>query len=61
MDTKTAVAEALDALGKRPSIIAGRSNRLGYFIMGMMMSRAAAIRTLGRSMDRMFGPFGETD
>ena len=61
MDAKTAVAEALDALGKRPSIIAGRRNRLGYFVMGMMMSRAGAIRTLARSMDSMFGPFGDTD
>jgi len=61
MDAKMAVAEALDALGKRPSMIAGRRNRLGYFVMGTMMSRAAAIRTLARSMDRMFGPFGETD
>ncbi len=52
MDTETAVAEAFAALGKRPSIIAGRSNRLGYFIMNTMMSRASAIRMLGRSMDR---------
>jgi hypothetical protein len=61
MDAQTAVAEALNSLGKRPSIIAGRRNRLGYFIMGVMMSRAGAIRTLGRSMDGMFGPFNETD
>jgi uncharacterized protein len=60
MDAKSVVAEALDALGKRPSIIAGRSNRLGYFVMGMM-SRAAAIRTLARSMENMFGPFSKTD
>jgi short-subunit dehydrogenase len=61
MDAKTAVAEALDALGKRPSIISGRINRLGYFIMGAAMSRAAAVRALGKSMERMFGPFGEAD
>ncbi|OFW61547.1 MAG: hypothetical protein A2133_12760 [Actinobacteria bacterium RBG_16_64_13] len=61
MDVRTAVAEALDALGKRPSIISGRSNRLGYLVMGKMMSRTGAIRTLGRSMERMFGPFSETD
>ncbi len=61
MDVRAGVAEALDALGKRPSSIAGRSNRLGYFIMGRMMSRAGAIRTVSRSMERMFGPFGEID
>ena len=60
MEAKTAVTEALDALGKRPSIIAGRTNRLGYLIMSMM-SRTGAIRRLGRSMERMFGPFGQTD
>jgi short-subunit dehydrogenase len=61
MDPRAAVAEALDALGKRPSIIVGRRNRAAYFIMGKMMSRAGAIRTLGRSMDRMFGPFAKSD
>ncbi len=60
MDAKTAVAEALGALGKRPSIIAGRSNRLGYLVIGAIMSRASAIRTLARSMERMFGPFDES-
>jgi short-subunit dehydrogenase len=61
MAAEAAVAEALDALGKRPSIIAGRRNRAAYCFMGMMMSRAGAIRTLARSMERMFGPFGEPD
>ncbi|MCL5736149.1 MAG: SDR family NAD(P)-dependent oxidoreductase [Actinobacteria bacterium] len=61
MDAKTVVAAALDALGKRPSIIAGKGNRLGYFTLGVMMSRAGAIRTLGRSMNRMFGPFSKSN
>lgn len=60
MDAETAVAEALDALGKRPSIISGRRNRLGYIVMSAMMSRAGAVRTLARSMERMFGPFDQT-
>jgi len=57
MDVKTTVAEALKALGKRPSLIAGKANRLGYFFMGKMVSRSRAIRMVGRSMDKMFGPF----
>jgi uncharacterized protein len=57
MDVKAAVAEALGALGHRPSLIAGRLNRLGYFFMGKMMSRAAAIRTVSKNMEKMFGPF----
>ena len=58
MDVKPTVAEALKALGKRPSLIAGRSNRLGYFFMGKMMSRKRAIRIVSGSMDKIFGPFG---
>jgi uncharacterized protein len=59
MDVKPTVAEALKALGKRPSIIAGRSNRLGYFFMGKMLSRSRAIRIVSKSMEKMFGPFVE--
>jgi short-subunit dehydrogenase len=61
MDTNSTVAEALGALGRRPSVAAGRFNRFGYFVMGTMMSRAGAVRTLGRSMSRIFGPFDESD
>jgi short-subunit dehydrogenase len=59
MDVKTTVAEALQALGKRPSLIAGRSNRLGYFFMGKFIPRASAIRTVSKKMEKMFGPFGD--
>ena len=59
MDVKSAVAEALQALGKRPSLIAGRFNRLGYFFLGKLMSRKRAILTVSRSMEKMFGPFDE--
>jgi hypothetical protein len=59
MDVKTTVSEALHTLGKRPSLIAGKSNRLGYFFMGRMLSRAQAIRIVSVSMDKMFGPFGK--
>ncbi len=57
MDVKAAVNEAFKALGKKPSLIAGRGNRLGYFFMGKMLSRARAIRIVSNSMDKMFGPF----
>jgi uncharacterized protein len=59
MDVKSTVAEAWKALGKRPSVIGGRVNRLGYFFMGKMMSRARAIRIVSGMMDKMFGPFGD--
>jgi hypothetical protein len=57
MDVKPTVTEALNALGKRPSLIAGKSNRLGYFFMGKMLSRAQVIRIVSGSIDKMFGPF----
>ena len=60
MDVKPTVTEALNSLGKRPSLTAGKSNRLGYFFMGKMLSRAQAIRIVSNSMDKMFGPFDNT-
>lgn len=56
MDVRPAVAEALRALGHRPSVAAGRLNRLGYTAMAHM-TRAGAVKTLGASMNKMFGPF----
>ena len=60
MDVKPTVTEALNALGKRPSLIAGKSNRMGYFFMVRMLSRAQAIRIVSGSMDKMFGPFDKS-
>ena len=57
MGAKPTVTEALNALGKRPSLIAGKSNRLGYFLMGKMLSRAQTIRIVSGSVNKMFGPF----
>jgi uncharacterized protein len=57
MDVKAAVEEALGALGHRPSLVAGKLNRLGYFFMTRFMSRAGAIRTVSKNMEKMFGPF----
>lgn len=57
MSATQAVDEALEALGTRPSVAVGRLNRLGYRLLGCAMSRASAIRSLGRSMNNMFGPF----
>lgn len=59
MDVKPTVAEAFKALGKRPSFIAGRPNRVGYFILSKMASRERAIRIISGSMNKMFGPFDD--
>ena len=56
-DPEASVTEALKALGKRPSLIGGRFNRLGYLFLGKLASRSRAIRTVSSRIERMFGPF----
>lgn len=57
------IAEALEALGKTPSQIAGRSNRLAAWLTSRVMSRRQAIETFGSSMGRLYphvpGPSGK--
>ncbi len=57
MGASETVIEALDALGKHPSWLAGRLNRVAYFVMGKLMTRPQAIRSVGKSMKSLFGPF----
>jgi short-subunit dehydrogenase len=57
MGASETVTEALDALGKHPSWLAGRVNRIAYFIMDKLMTRSQSIRTVGKSMKSLFGPF----
>jgi hypothetical protein len=42
------VAEALAALGRTPSVVAGRQNRLGAFVLQRIFSRRRAVTTMGR-------------
>ena len=56
MGTAPVVASSLRALGRRPSVAPGVINRLGYAAMGLM-TRQRAVKTLGASMNKMFGPF----
>jgi short-subunit dehydrogenase len=55
MEPGPTVAEALNALGRRPSHIAGRGNRLTFFISGKLMPRRAAIGLAARMLDKMYG------
>lgn len=52
------VSEALDALGNGPSMIPGRINRLASFMMQRVLPRRTAIRTMGKSLRRMYGDGG---
>ncbi|HOD15484.1 MAG TPA: SDR family NAD(P)-dependent oxidoreductase [Spirochaetota bacterium] len=48
------VAEALAALGTRPSIIAGRMNRIASFVMTRLLSRAKAVRYMGQNTRKLY-------
>jgi short-subunit dehydrogenase len=48
-------AQALAALGKRPSIITGMKNRLAAAFLARVLPRKAAVKLMGRTMDRMYG------
>jgi len=56
MRAKPTVAAALRTLGRTPSVAPGVINRLGYAAMGLM-TRGRAVKILGASMNKMFGPF----
>jgi short-subunit dehydrogenase len=54
MEAEPVVSEALAALGKQPSGIAGRGNRLASFIMTRLMPRRFAVETMGRTTRAMY-------
>jgi short-subunit dehydrogenase len=49
------VADALAALGRRPSTIPGATNRLARLVMGHLMPRRVAVRIMGTTTRRMYG------
>jgi len=55
MEAAPTVSEALAALGKRPSHIAGRRNRLTMFVSAKLMPRKAAIKLTGKTMRDLYG------
>ncbi len=54
MEATPTVAEALAALGRTPSRIAGRANRSAAFVTGRVLSRQRAIRLFGDSMRKIY-------
>jgi len=54
MEPHAVVVEALAALGKRPSMVAGRFNGAVAFFMGRLISRRAAVVTMGRATRKMY-------
>jgi short-subunit dehydrogenase len=54
MEPAPVVSQALEALGRRPVVIAGRANRLFGFLLNRLIPRRSAIELLARSMRRMY-------
>ncbi len=54
IEPETVVAEALAALGHRPTVIPGRLNRLSSFVMRRLLSRQAAVRIMGLILRGMY-------
>jgi short-subunit dehydrogenase len=54
MEADDVVREALDALGRQPSIVAGRSNRLAAGLMTRVLPRRKSIELMGRSMRALY-------
>jgi short-subunit dehydrogenase len=54
MEPAPVVSEALEALGRRPVLIAGRANRLLGLLLHRLMPRRRAVELLARSMRRLY-------
>lgn len=54
MEPAAVVEEALDALGKGPSMVPGLFNRAAAFFMARVMPRRAAVVTMGRATRKMY-------
>jgi short-subunit dehydrogenase len=54
MEPGPTVAEALAALGKSPSRIAGKTNRMSFFLLSRLMSRTQAIKLVSASMHKLY-------
>ncbi len=54
MDPAQVVEEALDALGRGPSMVPGRANRWASWVMTHLLGRRRSIALLGRQMRRQY-------
>lgn len=54
MEAAPTVAEAIAALGKTPSRVAGTSNRAAAFLTGRLLRRASAIKLFGKNMRKIY-------
>jgi len=48
------VSEALEALGKQPYVIPGRTNRIASFVMRHLLPRTVTIKFMGNTLRKMY-------
>jgi len=58
MEPEDVAAEALANLGRRPSAIAGRGNRIGSFFLNRLLSRRRAVEIMARASRTLYGEPG---
>jgi len=61
MEPRDLVAEALAALGRKPSLVPGRANRVTQTLLSRILPRQRAVQALRRSMRAQFGEKIEGD
>ena len=54
MEAGPVVSQALAALGKEPSAVAGRANQAAGFVVKRLLSRRKAVEVMGRTMRAMY-------
>src|SRR5262249_10979000 len=54
MDAQPVAAQALDALGKAPSMVPGALYGAAAFLMQRLLPRRAAVATMGKSTRKMY-------
>jgi short-subunit dehydrogenase len=55
MEVEPVVSDALGALGHSASVVPGWLNRATAFLLGRLMPRGLAVRTIGRATRKMYG------
>jgi short-subunit dehydrogenase len=58
MEPRAVVDEALAALGRRPSVVPGRFNRIVAFVLHRLLSRRRVVRIMGDATRRLYGISG---
>jgi len=54
MDVEPVVSQALNALGSRLSVVPGRTNKIGGFLLSRMLPRRVSVAFMGRTMRHMY-------